>query len=108
MTTRNGSHSVSKIVNALYANIKRILLLIHSFSGCDTVSSIHGLGKVTILKKALYFHEEGHLASLLSVRVPTNEVIAAGLFCFMEIKPSHLKLSDFSATVEHHLQLNIK
>ena len=102
MTTRNGSHSVSKIVNALDANIKRILLilLIHSFSGCDTVSSIHGFGKVTILKKAVSFHVEGHLASLLSVRVSTNEVIAARLFCFMEIKPRHSKLSDFSATVE--------
>ena len=28
MTTRNGSHSISKIVNALDANIKRILLFI--------------------------------------------------------------------------------
>ena len=101
MTTRNGSHSVSKIVNALDANIKRILLPIHSFSDCDTVSSIHGFGKVTILKKAVSFHEEGHLASLLCVRVSTNEVIAAGLFCFMEIKPRHfMKLSDFLATVE--------
>ena len=45
MTTRNGSHSVSKIVNALDANIKPILLFIHSFSGCDTVSSIHGFDK---------------------------------------------------------------
>ena len=52
---------------------------------------------MTILKKAVSFHEEGHLASLLSVRVSTNLVIAAGLFCFMEIKPRHLKLSDFSA-----------
>ena len=34
MTTRNGSHSISKIVNALK---KRILLFVHSFSGCDTV-----------------------------------------------------------------------
>ena len=41
MTTRNGSHSISKIVNALDANIKRILLFVHSFSGCDTVSRIH-------------------------------------------------------------------
>ena len=49
MTTRNGSHSVSEIVNALDANIKHILLLIHNFSGCDTVSSIYGFGKVTIL-----------------------------------------------------------
>ena len=78
MTTRNGSHLVSKIVNALDANIKRILMLIHSFSGCDTVSSIHGFGKVTILKKAVSFHDEGHLASLLSMRVSTNEVITAG------------------------------
>jgi len=62
MTTRNGSHSISKIVNALDANIKRILLFVHSFSGCDTVSSKHGFGKVKILKKAVSFHEEGHLA----------------------------------------------
>ena len=103
MTTRNGSHSISKIVNALDANIKRILLFVHSFSGCDTVSSIHGFGKVKILKKAVSFHEEGHLASLLSVRVSTNEVIEAGLSLFQHIygdKPRHLKLSDLSATVE--------
>ena len=93
MTTRNGSHSVSKIVNALDANIKRILLLIRSFSDCDTVSSIRGFGKVTIFKKAVSFHEEGHLASILSVRVSTNEVIVAGLFCFMEIKPRHSQIS---------------
>ena len=85
MTTRNGSHSISKIVNALDANIKRILLFVHSFSGCDTVSSIHGFGKVKILKKAVSFHEEGHLASLLSVRVSTNEVIEAGLSLFQHI-----------------------
>ena len=85
MTTRNGSHSVSKIVNALDANIKPILLLIHSFSGCDTVSSIHGFGKVTILKMAVSLHKEDHLASLLSVRVSTNEFIAAGLSLFQHI-----------------------
>ena len=85
MTTRNGSHSISKIVNALDANIKRILLFVHSFSGCDTVSSIHGFGKVKILKKAVSFHEKGHLASLLSVRVSTNEVIEAGLSLFQHI-----------------------
>ena len=85
MTTRNGSHSISKIVNALDANIKCILLFVHSFSGCDTVSSIHGLGKVKILEKAVPFHEEGHLASLLSVRVSTNEVIEAGLSLFQHI-----------------------
>ena len=89
MTTRNGSHSVTKIVNALDVNIKRILLLIHSFSGCDTVSSMAVCmdlvnGKMTILKMA----------------VSTNEVFAAGLFCSMEIKPRHLKISDFSATIE--------
>ena len=100
MTKRNGSHSISNKVNALYANIKRVLLLIHSFSGYDTVSSIYGFGKVTILKKAVSFHKEGHLASLLSVRVSTNEVIAAGLFCFMDIKPRHLIRLDFPAIVE--------
>ena len=76
---------VCKIVNALDANIKRIELFIHSFSGSDTVSSIHGFGKVTILKMAVFFHEEGHFASLLSVRVSTNEVIAAGLSLFQNI-----------------------
>ena len=48
-------------------------------------SIIHGFGKVTILKKAVSFHEEGHLASLLSVRVSTNEVIAAGFSLFQYI-----------------------
>ena len=39
-----------------------------------------------ILKKAVSFHEEGHLASLLSVRVSTNDqVIEAGLSMFQHI-----------------------
>ena len=38
-----------------------------------------------ILKKAVSFHEEGHLASLLSVRVSTNKFIAAGLSLFQHI-----------------------
>ena len=63
MTTRNGSHSISKIVNALDANIKRILLsCLFTVSQAVTrsaVYTIHGFGKVKILKKAVSFHEEG-------------------------------------------------
>ena len=51
----------------------------------SAVYTIHGFGKVKILKKAVSFHEEGHLASLLSVRVSTNEVIEAGLSLFQHI-----------------------
>ena len=58
---------------------------------------------MTILKKAVSLHEEGHLASLLSVIVSTNEVIAAGLPLFQHIygdKKPRLPPATSSAT-EH-------
>ena len=52
MTTRSDSHSIGNIVNALDPTQKELLLFIHSFSGCGTVSSIYGFGKEAILKKS--------------------------------------------------------
>ena len=81
---------------------------------------------MTILKNAVSFYEEGQLASLLSVIVSTNEVIAAGLSLFQHIYGdktkaletlSFLSYSRMKAKKKlnpskgyhqkHHLQLNI-
>ena len=74
---------------------------------------MHGFGKVTILKKAVSFHEEGHLASLLSVRLLTNEVIVAletliflsnsRMIAKKKLNPSRLPPAKSSAT-EHILR----
>ena len=50
-TTKTGSYSTRSIRNTLPAKELEVLLLAHSFSGCDTTSSIFGLGKIRILRK---------------------------------------------------------
>ena len=61
MTTRNKSHAISEIANSLDSDQMDKLPFIHSFSGCDTTSSIHSFGKEIILKKAARVYEEGYL-----------------------------------------------
>ena len=85
INTASGSYSIDKISQALDPSLKKMLLFIHSFSGCDTVSSIFGFGKEIVLKKAAKLNEEGHLSSLLSVREPKDDIINAGLILFQHL-----------------------
>ena len=56
VTTRWGSFSIKHNVNQLDPKEKAILLRIHSFSGCDTVSRYFGFSKEKIFKKAVVFY----------------------------------------------------
>ena len=85
ITTRNKYHAISKIANSLDSSQKEILLFIHSFSGCDTTSSIYGFGKEAILKRAAKIYEEGYLSLLLSVREPIDAIVDAGIILFQHI-----------------------
>ena len=59
--------------------------MVHSFSGCDTVSGIYGYSKEKVLKKAVTFNEHGDFESLLSVRTSKDDVIKMGLSFFQHI-----------------------
>ena len=50
ITTSDGAHSINKIRENLTDTELKHLLISHSFSGCDTVSSIYGFGKVKVFK----------------------------------------------------------
>ena len=50
-TTSSGSYNIKNISSQLNVSERERILFIHSFTGCDTVSAIFGLGKVKILKK---------------------------------------------------------
>ena len=60
--------SIREITCHLDHKEKKILLLIHSISSCDSVSGLFGFTKVKVLKKAITFDEQGQLAKLLSVK----------------------------------------
>ena len=62
-----------------------MLLFIHSFLGCDTVSSIIGFGKEVLLKKAAAINEEVDLSPLLSVRETMSNIIEAGILIFQHL-----------------------
>ena len=83
LTTKWGIFSISEIVRQLDPKEREILLLIHSFSGCDTVSSLFGFGKEKLLKNGVAFNESHDLDPLISIRSSKADIIKAGLL-FMQ------------------------
>ena len=49
--TKSGCFEVNTIYNKLPDGKRKVLLLAHAFSGCDTTSSIFGIGKLKVLSK---------------------------------------------------------
>ena len=47
----NKSWSIQKLVEALPADMKDVLICLHAFSGSDSTSAIFGLGKATVFNK---------------------------------------------------------
>ena len=68
--TRTIESSVPRLVLSVYDIIKKHaaimpnLLAAHVLTGCDTVSSFAGIGKVTVLKKLNVFTDELKLGQL--------------------------------------------
>ena len=87
MCTKAGSYSISSIRKELNEVERERLLFIHSFSGCDTVSSIYRQSKVGLLKKLCEMNEELVLkfATLLSLDPSKQKIIDAGLHLFQLI-----------------------
>ena len=54
VSAKFGTYDIKMIGENLLPKQCEHLLFSHSFSGCDTVSSIYGFGKVKVLKKLCY------------------------------------------------------
>ena len=48
-------NNVNEVIKA-HRNIMPTLLSAHALTGCDTVSSLSGIGRATVLKKLLSFN----------------------------------------------------
>ena len=77
-SSSQGSFSSKQIYNNLPEEVCRCLLFVHSFSGCDTVSSIFGKGKVAILKMFVQCPEEIKEV-LTSLRSKPEDIKDAGV-----------------------------
>ena len=86
-STHQGDFAVHDICNNLDPRQRQLLLFVHSFSGCDTVSSIFGFGKSNLLKKLSQCNEDlkSALNVVLSVRISTDVIIKTGLDVFQFI-----------------------
>lgn len=83
LTTSEGSYNIKKIRNSLPEKELKYLLFSHSFSGCDTVSSIYGLGKVNALKKLSSDKAPSHvLEKIVGLRVEIEDIKTAGVTLF--------------------------
>ena len=49
-TTTKGTFNINKIKHFLTQPEQRLLILLHKFTGCDTVSSIYGFSKGKLIK----------------------------------------------------------
>ena len=79
------------IHEAIPSSELRVLLLAHSFSGSDTTSSIHGFGKVKILKKlASSKAPSDAVDTLVDLRANKRQIHDAGIEVFQYLygKPS--------------------
>ena len=52
---------------ARYKNINQYLLAAHALSGCDTVSSLHGIGKAKVLQKLQQGYSLSHLGNMNAI-----------------------------------------
>ena len=83
LTTSEGSYDVKDLRTSMPEQELKVLLWSHSFTGCDTVSAIHGLGKVSTLKKMSNTKAPSRALEILTrVRVTKNEIVDAGLELF--------------------------
>lgn len=46
-------HNILHYKTILQSEIYTKLLFLHVFTGCDTTSSVHGVGKATVFKKLI-------------------------------------------------------
>ena len=82
MTTSGGTYNIQHIHDRLSPLKLKYLLVCHAFTGCDTVSSIMGHGKSTLVDKLCGGSMNRHLDVFLSSDSTKDEIIKAGILLF--------------------------
>ena len=76
--------SIRKIVNIIEPVVKKHILFLHAWTGCDTTSSIYGQGKTSLIKKIMSSKELQRHAEIISDPwAEENEVVQAGEIFFI-------------------------
>ena len=82
-STGKGSFSIKGIVGNLADKEKTLLLFAHAFTGCDTTSTIYGLGKKRVLKKlAATGAPSESIDVMTSLRSHPDKIMEAGICIF--------------------------
>lgn len=87
VTTQTGTYKIQDMQQALSVEEKIYILIIHAFTGCDTVSGIHGFGKTTLLQRLCSApqHVKGHMRTFLSATSSKEEIAHSGKILFQYI-----------------------
>ena len=88
-TTTKGSFSVQSVVEQLSLRQKRYLLFCHSFSGCDTVSSIFGFSKEKIYEKLCCGEVDALIETFYDIHSTSQQIRNAGIELFQYIYNAH-------------------
>ena len=85
LTTSKGSYDIDEIVKTLSDQQKRYILMCHSFTGNDTVSSIYGFSKEKLFKKLCAGDLDQQLDVFYNKNATKNEIEQAGIKIFQYI-----------------------
>ena len=94
LTTKHHVYDIEDVRNKLGQNTVNSILLAHAFTGCDTTSRIHGVGKDKLFK-ILNSVESGIVETFYTVNSSVPQVKAAGEQLFLQlISSSALSLDE--------------
>ena len=89
-TTSKGSYKVDEIIASLTEQQRRFLLLLHAFTGCDTVSSIYGFSKEKLFESITSTTAMNNLLDVFYNDKSSNkEIQSAGICIFQYIYKSY-------------------
>ena len=78
-TAKKTWRSIRKIINSMEPVVKKHILFLHAWTGCDTTSSIYGQGKTSLIKKIKSSRElQRHAEIISNPWAEENEVVEAG------------------------------
>ena len=82
LTTAKASYDVNDIIKSLSDEKRQSLLFCHSFSGCDTVSSILGFSKESVFEKLSNNEVRNHVYVFYNKESTVDEIKHAGISMF--------------------------
>ena len=88
LSTSNGRFCVKDLVDQLSERQRNALLFSHAFSGCDTVSSIHGFSKATLFELLCSESLSVHVDVFYNENSSIKEIEDAGIQIFQSVYKS--------------------